>query len=165
MSRSFDSTSLTTLPSMAMVPASISSNPASMRNSVDLPHPDGPTSTMNSPSLMSKLMPWITLVGPKLFSMPWNDTDAMFSVPKSDVANGRWRSGLHRARGQPADHVALECIVDGSRRQRVNESDSHQQFPGRIVGSEKVSQRDRKRDLPVIRQQQERVQIFVPRKQ
>jgi hypothetical protein len=33
--------------------------------------------------LMSKLMPWITLVAPKFFSMPWNDTDAMFSVPRS----------------------------------------------------------------------------------
>ena len=67
MSRSFDSTSLTTLPSMAMVPAVISSRPASMRSSVDLPQPDGPTSTMNSPSLMSKLMPWMTLVVPNDF--------------------------------------------------------------------------------------------------
>jgi hypothetical protein len=41
---------------------------------------------MNSPSWISKLIPWITLVVPKLFSMPWNDTDAMFSVRKSDVA-------------------------------------------------------------------------------
>jgi hypothetical protein len=42
---------------MAMVPAVISSRPASMRKSVDLPQPDGPTSTMNSPSAMSKPMP------------------------------------------------------------------------------------------------------------
>ena len=77
MSRSFDSTSLTTLLSIAMVPAVISSSPASMRSSVDLPQPDGPTSTMNSPSLMSKPMPWMTLVLPKLFSMSLNVTDAM----------------------------------------------------------------------------------------
>ncbi len=57
MSRSFDSISLTTWPSMAIVPPLISSSPASMRSKVDLPQPDGPTSTVNSPSAMSKPMP------------------------------------------------------------------------------------------------------------
>ena len=47
--------------------ASISSSPASMRSSVDLPQPDGPTSTMNSPSAMSREMPCRTLVVPKDF--------------------------------------------------------------------------------------------------
>src|SRR6266705_2212255 len=60
MSRSLDSMSFTTRPSMEIVPALISSSPASMRSSVDLPQPDGPTSTMNSPSLISKPMPWMT---------------------------------------------------------------------------------------------------------
>jgi hypothetical protein len=50
--------------SMAMSPPVMSSRPASMRSSVDLPQPDGPTSTTNSPSLMSKPMPWMTLVRP-----------------------------------------------------------------------------------------------------
>src|SRR4051812_20701879 len=35
---------------MKIVPASTSSSPASMRNAVDLPDPDGPTSTISSPS-------------------------------------------------------------------------------------------------------------------
>ena len=35
----------------------ISSSPAIMRSSVDLPQPDGPTKTMNSPDLMSRSMP------------------------------------------------------------------------------------------------------------
>ena len=69
--------SFTTRPSMEIVPALISSRPASMRSSVDLPQPDGPTSTMNSPSLMSKPMPWMTLVEPKSFSMRLKLTDAM----------------------------------------------------------------------------------------
>ena len=77
MSRSFDSTSFTSLPSMAIVPPVISSRPASIRSSVDLPQPDGPTSTMNSPSAMSKPMPWMTFVLPKDFSMFANDTDAI----------------------------------------------------------------------------------------
>ena len=80
MSRSFDSTSLTTLPSIAIVPPVISSSPASIRSSVDLPQPDGPTSTTNSPSLMSKLTPCSTLVVPKVFSMFWNETVAMCSL-------------------------------------------------------------------------------------
>ena len=77
MSRSFDSTSLTTLPSIAIVPSLISSRPASMRSRVDLPQPDGPTSTMNSPSSISKSMPWITFVVPKAFWMFWNATVAI----------------------------------------------------------------------------------------
>ncbi len=48
-----------------------------MRSSVDLPQPDGPTSTMNSPSWMSKLTPWMIFVEPKLFSTFWNETEAM----------------------------------------------------------------------------------------
>src|ERR1700745_1099410 len=118
MSRSFDSMSLTTLPSMAMVPEEISSSPASMRNSVDLPHPDGPTSTMNSPSWMSKPIPWMTLVEPKFFSTLWKDTDAMRVLSE--------KLALHCAGGEPADHVAFERIVDRRRRKRVNETHRHQ---------------------------------------
>ncbi len=77
MSRSFDSTSLTTRPSIAIEPPVISSRPASIRSSVDLPQPDGPTSTTNSPSWMSKPMPWMTFVLPKDFSMFRKDTVAM----------------------------------------------------------------------------------------
>ncbi len=77
MSRSFDSTSLTTLPSIAMVPSLISSRPASMRSRVDLPQPEGPTRTMNSPSSISKSMPWMTFVAPKAFWMFWNATVAI----------------------------------------------------------------------------------------
>ena len=79
MSRSFDSMSLTTWPSIAIVPAEISSSPASMRSSVDLPQPEGPTSTVNSPSAMSKPMPWMILVEPKLFWTSRNETEAMLS--------------------------------------------------------------------------------------
>jgi hypothetical protein len=37
------------------VPPVISSSPAMDRSAVDLPQPDGPTNTMNSPSAMSRL--------------------------------------------------------------------------------------------------------------
>ena len=60
MSRSLGSTLFTTRASMLMVPPEISSRPAIMRNVVDLPQPEGPTSTMNSPLWISRLIPWTT---------------------------------------------------------------------------------------------------------
>src|SRR5664279_5798505 len=149
MSRSLDSTSLTTRPSMAIAPAVISSSPASIRSSVDLPQPDGPTRTMNSPSRMSKLMPWMTFVWPKDFSMFWNDTVA--------IARSR-RSGFHSTGGQSADHVALERVIDRRRRQRVDEAGRHQQFPRGIVGRQEAAQGNAERHVPVVGQQQERIE-------
>ena len=64
MSRARGSRSFTTRPPMAMVPAVIASRPATMRSSVDLPQPEGPTMTTNSPSAMSIETPWMTCVGP-----------------------------------------------------------------------------------------------------
>jgi hypothetical protein len=42
---------------MSISPPVMVSSPATMRNSVDLPQPDGPTSTQNWPSPTSKSMP------------------------------------------------------------------------------------------------------------
>src|SRR6266545_1167325 len=53
MSRSLGGRSLTTRSPMLMVPEVMSSSPAIIRSAVDLPHPDGPTKTMKSPSGMS----------------------------------------------------------------------------------------------------------------
>src|SRR5690349_20135500 len=123
MSRSLESRSLMIFPSIAISPAEISSSPASMRSRVVLPQPEGPTSTTNSPSAMSNPMPWMTLVLAKDFSMLRKETAAMFlSVP----------SALHGAGGELAHHVALECVVDGRRRQRVDQAGGHQQFPRRV---------------------------------
>ncbi len=56
-----------------------------MRSSVDLPQPEGPTSTTNSPSEMSKLMPWMILTLPKAFSILRNDTEAMFGISRGQL--------------------------------------------------------------------------------
>ena len=64
MSRSFGGSALTTRPSIAISPEVISSSPASIRSSVDLPQPDGPTSTTNSPSAMSIETPCSTSSAP-----------------------------------------------------------------------------------------------------
>jgi|KBSSwiStaDraftv2_1062776.scaffolds.fasta_scaffold16273_2 hypothetical protein len=49
---------------MAISPAVMFSSPASIRSRVDLPQPDGPTSTTNSLSAMLTLTPCSTSTGP-----------------------------------------------------------------------------------------------------
>ena len=55
MSRSLGARSVTFLSPIHTEPELTSSSPASMRSDVDLPQPEGPTSTMNSPSPISRL--------------------------------------------------------------------------------------------------------------
>ena len=57
MSRSAGSTWLTTRPPMSISPEVMVSSPATMRSSVDLPQPDGPTSTQKWPSATSTSTP------------------------------------------------------------------------------------------------------------
>src|SRR6478735_536788 len=57
MSRSFGGTSVTSRSPIRMRPELTSSRPASIRSDVDLPQPDGPTRTMNSPSWISRSRP------------------------------------------------------------------------------------------------------------
>ena len=64
MSRARGGSSLTTVPPMSMSPDVMSSRPAIMRRSVDLPHPDGPTNTTNSPDFTVRSMPWMTSLVP-----------------------------------------------------------------------------------------------------
>ena len=58
MSRSLAGTAFTTRPSMLTRPEVIGSSPAIMRSAVDLPQPDGPSRTMNSPSATARSRSW-----------------------------------------------------------------------------------------------------------
>ena len=51
-----------------------------MRSRVDLPQPEGPTSTVNEPSAMSMSTPCSTAVSPKLFLTDWIVTLAICSL-------------------------------------------------------------------------------------
>ena len=53
MSRSRGETRLTSRSPIRTRPPEIASSPASIRSAVVLPEPDGPTSTMNSPSAIA----------------------------------------------------------------------------------------------------------------
>src|SRR4051794_34217502 len=75
MSRSFGWTLLTTRSPIEMVPEVMFSRPASMRSKVDLPQPEGPTSTTNSPSSIGIDTPCKTSKLPNDFrtSRIWTD--------------------------------------------------------------------------------------------
>ena len=67
MPRLAGGTALTSSPSILTLPEVASSSPAMTRSRVDLPQPDGPTKTTNSPSLTSRSMPFSTSTLPKDF--------------------------------------------------------------------------------------------------
>src|SRR3954454_15149613 len=67
MSRSLGCTLLTTRSPIEIVPEVMFSRPASMRSRVDLPQPEGPTSTTNSPSSIGIVTPCRTSKPPNDF--------------------------------------------------------------------------------------------------
>ena len=90
--RSRGARSLASSPSSRMAPAVGSSRPATIRRTVDLPHPEGPSSTMNSPSPTSRLrLSTATVPSPKILVTSLSATVATPPPPKS------------RQTGRPAD--------------------------------------------------------------
>ncbi len=77
MPRSDGDRSLTTRSPMETWPVVASSSPAMVRNRVDLPQPDGPTKTTNSPSAISRSTPFSTSTAPNAFFTSTRRTFAM----------------------------------------------------------------------------------------
>src|SRR4051812_4903233 len=122
MSRSFGSTSLTIRPPISMVPWLARSRPAMMFSSVDLPQPDGPTSTVNSPSFASMSMPFSTSTGPKRLCRDFTLSVAIAALSISASCRaGRGDRSFYRARGQATDEIAAAEQIDQQRRQRCND--------------------------------------------
>src|SRR3954449_6407085 len=97
MSRSFGATSLTTRSPIEIAPADASSSPATIRSAVDLPEPDGPTRTVNSPSPISRSSPSTARVpSGKTFETPSNAIEAMLSPHRRDVVAVPEPAALHR---------------------------------------------------------------------
>src|SRR5262249_480588 len=109
MSRSFGVSSFTSLPPIRRMPLVMSSSPATIRSAVVLPQPDGPTSTMNSPSPTFRVM---SLTAWKPFSEALSSlsmlTSAMLPPYRARARARGMRSSLHRARGQAGDHELAE---------------------------------------------------------
>ena len=85
MSRSFGGTLLTMRSPMRISPPEMFSRPAIIRSNVDLPQPEGPTSTTNSPSRIEMSTPWITAVAPKAFRTSRIATEAIHSSQATEA--------------------------------------------------------------------------------
>src|ERR1700745_2295968 len=111
-----------------MSPAVTSSRPAIMRSVVDLPQPEGPTSTTNSLSGMSRLMLRTTSTLSKRLTTLRNDTSAMV-----DYFPSAW--------GEPGDVVVHQEGVNDERRRRGNERARHQHSPFVNVAADQARHR------------------------
>src|SRR6266852_2239360 len=101
MSRSLGGRSFTTRSPMVISPPVISSNPATIRSVVDLPQPDGPTSTTNSLSRMWRFTSLTACTSSYFLFRSFNSTCAM--TPSSGVITVSG-SALHGA-GEAGDVV------------------------------------------------------------
>src|SRR5688572_3321717 len=142
--RSRGARSLTRSPPITMSPEVMSSRPTIILSNVDLPHPDGPTRIMNSPSATSMLMS-LTAAKPSPYSL------TMFFI--SMAAMG---STLHCAGGQAGDDSALENQDDDDDRNGRDDSGRREQRcrPGERVGPDE--ERERCRDRPRVLRRRER---------
>src|SRR6185503_16952490 len=96
MSRSLGAMSLTTRSPIFRFPSEISSRPAIIRRLVVFPQPEGPTSTMNSPSPISRLRSFTAWKSPYILLTFSNVTVAMAEPPRPVV---------HRGPMHPADEA------------------------------------------------------------
>src|SRR5262245_50469258 len=122
MSRSFAATSLTTRSSMASVPEVIGSSPAIMRSVVDLPQPDGPSSTMNSPSATVKLTSSTAAAaapGKRL-------------VTRSSLTTATRAASVRRQPPRSSDRARRHALDDPLREERVDDDhrDDRDHHPG-----------------------------------
>src|SRR5271154_999474 len=89
MSRSLGCTLLTTRSPIEIVPEVMFSSPASIRSRVDLPQPEGPTSTTNAPSSIGTLTPCRTSNPPNDFRTSRICTDAIHNLPNQKLRSVR----------------------------------------------------------------------------
>src|SRR6202011_3482328 len=116
ISRSFGGTSLTTSPPIMMSPPVMSSSPAIIRSVVDFPQPDGPTSTTNSWSAMSRSMPRTASTSSYFLTTLRNVTSAMSST-------------LCRTGGQAGNVIVHQERVDDERRRGAEQGAGHDLTP------------------------------------
>src|SRR5829696_240292 len=116
MSRSRGAIRLTSRSPMNTEPDEIASSPASIRNAVVLPEPDGPTRTMNSPSAMSRDNERTASTEPNRLPTSSKRTPAISGSSRAYLREGPL--ALHRPREHPADEVPLEEHVQHNNWQR-----------------------------------------------
>src|SRR5918992_3902269 len=112
MSRSLGDRVLTTRSPIRMVPLEMSSSPATIRRAVDLPQPDGPTSTRNSPWAMSRSRSW-TAWNPFSYCLLTLSSTTSAMVPSSGVG---WSGELPELERRPVAGQGHGAVRVGSQR-------------------------------------------------
>src|ERR1700694_4783685 len=151
MSRSFGGTSLTTSPPIMMSPSVISSRPAIIRKVVDFPQPDGPTSTTNSWSAVSRSMPRTS--SPSTYRL----------IPLRKVTTAM-SSTLCRAGGQAVNVVVHQKRVDDQRRRGAKQRPGHDLPPVEYVALDQGGDdADRQHQLIGRGREHQRIEKLRPR--
>src|SRR4030081_1359000 len=114
MSRSAGPISMTMRPPISISPPVMVSGPAPMRSSVDLPQPEGPTSTQNWPSPTSKSMPLMASKPPASVLRTSRRVTLAISLSRLDQA-------AHEQPLHEDDH--------GDRRQHGENCSGHRELP------------------------------------
>src|SRR6266508_1097684 len=121
---------VTSRPAMRTVPESGASRPAMSRSVVDLPHPDGPSSTASRPDAAMKLTLSTTGPLPQLLTMLSSRTSAKRPHPFSHSGDWslEWRAGARRVK-QASFAGAAEPDADqgGDRNEREKAVHRYQQ--------------------------------------
>src|SRR6185503_5313301 len=167
MSRSLGGRSLTTRSPMTISPAVISSSPATIRRVVDLPHPDGPTSTMNSLSRIWRFTSLTACTSSYFLFRSFIITWAMNVSPCSEcpmVHHSRpGRSSAFHRPGEAGDVVLDEERVDERDRDRAQQRSGHERTPEKDVAPDQLGDdADRHRLLLRGREKDQRVDELVP---
>src|SRR5690348_10482600 len=115
MPRSLGSSQVTFLPLMKICPSEASSSPAMQFSRVDLPQPEEPSSTRNSPSLMSRFRSLSTLTAPKFSERSLMETLAFMFIG----------STLHCASGDATDEKSPRHEIDDERHESCQDRCGH----------------------------------------
>src|SRR5262245_41581336 len=180
MSRSFGGRSLTTRSPMAISPEVISSRPATIRSVVVLPHPDGPTKTMNSLSRMVRFTSLTAWTSSYFLLRSFSTTCAMVtSLSRWSFAPAvmpRAARYYHTPSGSPrrlplsldrpgeAGHVVLdEERVDQRHRDRAQQRPGHELAPEVDVAADQLGHHADRHRLPLRRGEEDQgVDELVP---
>src|ERR1044071_2590855 len=129
MLRSMGGRSFTTSVPIRISPEVISSRPATMRSVVVLPHPEGPTSTMNSLSRISRLTSFTAWKPLSYF---------LFSARMETVATDQPCSLTFNRAGEAGDVVLDEERIDDRDRDGAEQRAGHQLSPDEDVGADEL---------------------------
>src|SRR5579872_4141194 len=155
MSRSFGSRSLTRRSPIKISPPVTSIRPATRLSVVVLPHPDGPTSATNSPSLMVSERSSTARNAPYVFAM-WSSLTCAMKTPIARLLC------LHRPFGEGTHEIPLQDQEQHHDRHAHDEGGGHQARPVRRVFGEEPLETHRQGQLFPAVQKRQRIDIFVP---